>query len=109
PRYDGDYFIWTAEDGRRAYGLVVGSLIYFGNDESAIEKCVAVRKGEAESIAKSGRLPGGDVLASGYVSQDGAAQILNLATIQLAVGAGEEEEVRGFIARVLPEILRSSL
>ncbi|MGD9630345.1 MAG: hypothetical protein AB7V18_13980 [Pyrinomonadaceae bacterium] len=109
PRYDGDYFIWTAQDGRKAYGLVIGSVIFFGNDETAIEKCVAVRKGEAESIAKNSKLPNGDFLASGYVSPDGVAQIANIATIQLAVGAGDGEEVRGFIARVLPEILRKSV
>jgi len=109
PRYDGDYFIWTAQDGRKAYGLVIGSVIFFGNDETAIEKCVAVRKGEAESIAKNSRLPNGDFLASGYVSPDGVAQIANIASIQLAVSAGEEEEVRGFVARVLPEILRKSV
>jgi hypothetical protein len=109
PRFDGDYFIWTAQDGRKAYGLVIGSLIFFGNDESAIEKCVSVRKGEGESLAKSGRLPSGDYLATGYVSTDGVAQIANIASIQFAVGAGEEDEVRGFIARVLPEILRKSI
>lgn len=109
PRFDGDYFIWTAQDGRKAYGLVIGSVIFFGNDETAIEKCVAVRKGEAESIAKNSKLPNGDFLASGYVSPDGVGQIANIATIQLAVGAGDGEEVRGFIARVLPEILRKSV
>jgi hypothetical protein len=109
PRYDGDYFIWTADDGRKAYGLVIGSLIFFGNDETAIEKCVAVRKSEAEAIAKSGKLPSGEYLASGYVGPDGVAQIANIGSIQLAVGAGEEEVVRGFIARVLPEIVRNSV
>lgn len=109
PRYDGEYFVWTANDGRKAYGLVIGSVIFFGNDETAIEKCVAVRKGEGESIAKNSKVPSGDLLASGYVSTDGVAQVSNIATIQLAVGAGEEDEVRGFIARVLPEILRKSI
>ena len=109
PRHEGDYFVWTAQDGRKAYGLVIGSVIFFGNDESAIEKCVAVRKGEAESIAKNEKLPSGDLLASGYVSPEGAGQIANLAAVQVAIGAGEEEEVRGFIARVLPEILRNTI
>lgn len=108
-KYDGRYMVWTSPDGRKAFGLVIGSLIFFGNDETAIEKCVGVRRGEAESIANNSKLPSGELLASGYVSPDGAAQIANLATLQLAIGAGEEEEVRGFIARVLPEILRKSI
>lgn len=109
PKYDGRYFVWTARDGRKAYALVTGSLIFFGNDESAIEKCIAVRKGEAEPISKNPKLPAPDLLASGYVAPDGVGQLANIATLQLAIGAGEEEEVRGFIARVLPEILRKSV
>lgn len=81
----------------------------FGNDESAIEKCVAVRSGQAPSIAGNPKLPSIEALASGYVSPEGVGQIANLATLQLAIGAGEEEEVRGFIARVLPEIIRKSI
>ena len=108
-KHDGKYMVWTAPDGRKAYGLVIGSVIFFGNDEAAIEKCVAVKNGEAESIANNPKLPPPDLLASGYVAPDGAAQIASLATLQLAIGAGEEEEVRGFIARVLPEILRKSI
>lgn len=109
PKYDGKYYVWSAQDGRKAYGLVIGSLIFFGNDESAIEKCIAVRKGEAEPISKNTKLPHGDVLSSGYVSPDGVAQLANIVGIQFALGAGEEEEVRGFVARVLPEILRNSV
>jgi hypothetical protein len=109
PRHEGDYFVWTAQDGRKAYGLVIGSLIFFGNDESAIEKCVAVRKGEGESFAKVGKIPAGDHLASGYVSPEGVGQISNIAAVQLAIGSGEEEESRRFIAAVLPEIVRNSI
>jgi hypothetical protein len=108
-KHEGKYMVWAAPDGRKAYGLVVGSLIFFGNDESAIEKCVAVKNGEAASIASNPKLPSGELLASGYVAPDGAAQISNLATLQLAIGAGEAEEVRGFVARVLPEIIRKSI
>jgi len=108
-KHDGKYLVWTAQDGRKAFGLVIGSLIFFGNDESAIEKCVAVRSGQAESIAENPKLPPADSLAGGYVAPDGVAQIANIATLQLAIGAGEEEEVRGFIARVLPEIIRKSI
>jgi hypothetical protein len=109
PRHEGDYFVWTAQDGRKAYGLVIGSLVFFGNDESAIEKCVAVRKGEGDSFAKVGKLPAGDHLASGYVSPEGVGQISNIAAVQLAIGSGEEEESRRFIAAVLPEIVRNSI
>jgi hypothetical protein len=109
-KHGGKYFIWTAQDGRKAYALVRGSLIFFGNDESAIEKCLAVTRGEAESITKNPKIAAlpPDSLASGYVSTDGVAQISNIASISLAIGASEEGEVKSFIARVLPEIVRNS-
>lgn len=110
-KHGGKYFIWTAKDGRKAYALVRGSLILFGNDESAIDNCVNVLNGGAESIAKNARVSAlpSDSLASGYMSKDGVAQIANIAGISLAMGASEEGEVKSFIARVLPEIARSSI
>lgn len=109
PKYDGQYFVWTAQDGRKAYALVIDRLIFFGNDDTAIEKCVAVRKGEAESISKNSKLPTGEFLSSGYVSTEGVAQLANIVGIHMALGAGDENDVRGFVAKVLPEILRNSL
>ena len=111
PKNDGKYFVWTSQDGRKTYALVQGSIIFFGNDESAIEKCLAVKRGEAESIVKNSRIAlfSADSLASGYVSTDGIAQVANLVGIQFAMRASEESEVKSFIARVLPEILRNSV
>ena len=108
-KHSGKYFVWTAQDGRKAFALVQGSVIFFGNDESAIEKCLAVKRGEADSIAKNPKITTGDRLAFGYVSTDGIAQIASLAGATLANSTGEEADVQSFIARVLPEILRGSV
>jgi hypothetical protein len=105
PRYGGDYFVWTANDGRKAYGLVIGSLIFFGNDETAIEKCVAVRKGEAESIAKNPKLPSGEFVASGYMSDAGVAQFSNVFAMQKVVG---EEEALATVAALLAKLVANS-
>ena len=107
----GKYFTWTARDGRKAFALVRGSLILFGNDESSIEKCVAVQSGEAESIAKNAKVSAfaSDSLASGYVSKDGVGQIANIAGLSFASSASEEGEVKSFIARVLPAVVRNSV
>ena len=109
PKDDGKFYVWTAQDGRKAYALLQGSLIFFGNDESAIEKCQAVRRGEADSIAKNPKIAGGERLAFGYISPDGIAQAANIEGISLAMQASEDSEVKSFIARVLPEILRNSV
>ncbi|HMJ07925.1 MAG TPA: hypothetical protein VK468_02900, partial [Pyrinomonadaceae bacterium] len=109
PKDGGKYFVWTAQDGRKAFALVQGSVIYFGNDESSIEKCQAVKRGEIDSIAKNPKITGGERLAFGYISPDGVAQIANIAGISMAMSASEDGEVKSFIARVLPEILRNSV
>jgi hypothetical protein len=111
PSKDGKYFVWTAQDGRKAYALLQGSTIYFGNDESSIEKCQAVKRGEAEPISKNAKIAAlpADSLSAGYVSPDGVAQIANIAGISMAKTSSEEGEVQSFIARVLPELLRNSV
>jgi hypothetical protein len=82
---------------------------FFGNDETSIEKCLAVKRGEADSIAKNPKITDGDRLAFGYVSPDGIAQIANIFGLSMASSISEEAEVKTFVARVLPEILRNSL
>ena len=107
----GKYFIWTAKDGRKAYALVMDSIIYFGNDETAIDKCLAVKQGEADSIIKTGKVQPADpaTLASGYVSIDGIAQIANIASLQFASQSSDDSEVQSAIAGILPQLLRSSI
>ena len=109
PKDGGKYFVWTAQDGRKAYALVQGSVIFFGNDESSIEKCQAVKRGEAESIAKNPKITSGDRLAFGYISPDGVAQVANIAGTMFAGNTDEDSEIKSFVARVLPEILRNSV
>lgn len=110
-KHGGKYFVWTAQDGRKAYALVRGSLIFFGNDESAIDKCLAVARGEADSIAKNPKITAlsADSLASGYVSTDGVAQISNITGVKLASESAEEAEVQSAIAGIVPQILRGSI
>lgn len=110
-KHGGTYFTWTAKDGRRAFALVRGSLIMFGNNETAIDNCVNVLSGGAASIAKNAKVSAfaPDAIASGYVSKDGVAQIANIAAVSLASGAGEEGEVKNFISRFVPEIVRNSV
>ncbi len=107
----GKYFTWTAADGRKAYALVIDSLIYFGNDESAIDKCLATKRGETDSIIKIGKIHPADpqTLASGYVSTDGIAQIANIVGLKFASEASEDSEVQSAIAGIVPQLLRNSI
>lgn len=107
----GKYFIWTAADGRKAYALVIDSIIYFGNDESAIDKCLAVKRGEADSVAKAGKVKPADpaTLAYGYVSTGGIAQIANIVGLKFATETSEDSEVRSAIAGILPKLIRGTI
>ncbi|CAN5574089.1 hypothetical protein BH10ACI1_BH10ACI1_15620 [soil metagenome] len=107
----GKYFTWSANDEKKLVAFVQDSRIYFGNDETAIEKCLAVFRGESESFAKNGRTfeRAENTLAFGYVSSEGIAQISNVAGISTAIETTDNDEGRGFIARVLPQIIQKSV
>jgi hypothetical protein len=109
-KHGGKYYVWSAQDGRKAYALVIDSLIIFGNDESAVERSIGVRNGEVESIRSNPKIPvTADDLASGYIAPDGIAQMANIASIALAKDSSDEAPVQSFVARVLPELLRNSV
>jgi hypothetical protein len=93
------------------FAYVRESLIYFGNDAAAIEKCLAVKNGELESLTTNEslqRLNSTDYLASGYVSPAGIEQFAALAGVAFAVQTTEDADGRSFIARVLPNVLQKT-
>jgi len=107
----GKYFVWTADDNRQVFAFVQDSLIYFGNDAAAIEKCLAVKKGETENLTRNEsftRVYGEKNLAFGYASTDGIKRIADLAGVSVAVNASDETDERIFIARILPQILQNT-
>lgn len=108
------WFVWTAGDDRKLFSAVSENLIYFGNDESAIEKSLAAKRGEIGNLTKNESLArerekAENALAFGFVTSDGAAQIANVAGISAAVNSAEDDAARSFIARVLPPILQKSV
>lgn len=107
----GAFYIWTANDDRRVFAFVSDSLIYFGNNAAAIEKCAAVKSGEAENLTKNesfSRAYKGRSMAFGYVSTEGIRQIADLAGVSVAVNASENADGKSFIARIVPPILRNT-
>ncbi|MFN2500844.1 MAG: hypothetical protein ABR530_02405 [Pyrinomonadaceae bacterium] len=110
-KHGGTYFVWSTVDGRNAFALVLGSLVLFGNDETLFEKCLAVKRGEAESIHTVGKVPSLNVdgLAVGYVSTDGVGQIASVIGLKMASEAGDESEIQSAIAGILPMLIRNSI
>ncbi|MGE0246424.1 MAG: hypothetical protein AB7Q37_12340 [Pyrinomonadaceae bacterium] len=110
-KHGGRYFTWTAVDGRKAFAFVQGSVIVFGNDEPGLENSVNILRGGGDSIASNPKVSGfsRDSLASGYVSKDGVAQLANIAAVSFAIDSGENADAMGFVAQVMPQIVRNSV
>jgi hypothetical protein len=110
-KYGGNYFTWAAPDGRRAHALVTGSLVYFSNNEAALEKCLSVVRGEVDSLAAAGKVSQTQesAIASGYISPDGVAQLANVVGLLSASEIGEAAEVQSIIAGILPRLLRGAV
>lgn len=113
---DAKFFAWTSADGRKFFALVSGGLIYAGNDESLLDKCLAVKRGAADSILKNenlvrarGEANSENQIAFGYVSPEGITQLANLAGVSAAIEASEDDLPRSFIARILPEIMQKTV
>lgn len=110
-----NFFIWTAEDNRKIYAAVNSNLIYVGNNEAAIEKCLAVKRGEAENLTKNENLAqarerGGDQkIAFGYISAEGIKEIADIAGVSVAIDAAEEDLTKSFIAKILPPLLQKTV
>ncbi|CAN5167910.1 hypothetical protein BH20ACI2_BH20ACI2_02470 [soil metagenome] len=110
-KHGGTWFTWTANDEQKAFALVIDSLVYFGNDEPALEKCLAVKRGETDSIVNTGKVDPfeASTIASGYVSPDGVAQGASLASLSMATRTDGEPEVQSAIADILPRLLRGAV
>lgn len=112
---DAKFFTWTAKDGRKLFSAVSASLIFIGNDETILDKCLAVKRGEAESLLKNESLArarervNDETAAFGYISADGVAQIANLVGVSVAVNASEDDVVKSFIAKLFPALLQKSV
>lgn len=110
----GKYFIWTANDGRKIFAFVQGSLIFFGNDESSVEKSIALTRGEAGNFSGNPELAtvydqAKNKLAFGFVSSEGIKQIADFAGVSMAIETSEEDLPRSFISKILPQILSKSV
>jgi hypothetical protein len=112
---DAKFFVWTSSDGRKLFSAVSDSVIYVGNDESVLDKCLMVKRAAAESLQKNENVSRArenakseNLLAFGYAAPEAVAQIANLAGVSAAIEATEEDSGRSFIAQILPQILRNT-
>ena len=115
-KHGGKWFNWKTPNAEaKIFAFVEEGRIFFGNDAAALEKCLAVKRGESDNLLKNEALSRAYAAASaennlafGYVSSEGIAQISNIVGVSAASESSGETEVQGFIARVLPQILRGA-
>jgi hypothetical protein len=115
---DGAKFTtWVAPDGeRRIVAAVMGSVAVIGNDESAVQACLAVRRNERPSLIGNPqveemrrRVGGNDALAFGYVSPDGAAKLLEMAATVYAGQISSDPRAQSAAASMLPPLAKKIL
>lgn len=111
------FIIWIAPDGeRRIVAAVMGSVAVIGNDESAVQACLAVRRNERPSLDGNPQLEemrrrvgGNDALAFGYVSPDGAARLLEMAATAYAGQVSSDPRAQSAAASMLPPLAKKIL
>jgi hypothetical protein len=115
---DGAKFtIWTAPDGeRRIVAAVMGSVAVIGNDEAAVQACLAVRRNERPSLDGNPQLEemrrrvhGNDALAFGYVSPEGASRLLEMAATAYAGQLSPDPRAQSAAASILPPLAKKIL
>jgi hypothetical protein len=115
---DGAKFTtWSSPDGgRRIVAAVTGSVAVIANDESAVQACLAVRRGERPSLEGNAqleemrrRVQGGDALAFGYVSPEGTARLLEMAATAYAGQISSDPRAQSAAASILPPLAKKIL
>lgn len=114
-RRETDDALWTAwiaqDNERRIIAAVSDSLAVIGNDETAIEACLAARRGERPSLAGSGelarmreRLEAESSLAFGLIPSSGGGRLLELSATVYAGQISENPRVQSAAATYLPQL-----
>ncbi|HWT02670.1 MAG TPA: hypothetical protein VN256_20655 [Pyrinomonadaceae bacterium] len=112
---DGAQFTtWRSMDGeRRIVAAVMGSVAVIGNDESAVQACLAVRRSERPSLEGNAqveemrrRVGGNEALAFGYVSPEGTARLLEMATAAYAGQISQDPRAQSAAASMLPPLAK---
>lgn len=105
-------FVWTAPDGgKKIIAAMSGSVAFVGNDEAAVQACLAVRRGERASLAtdtgltEMRRRVGADgALAFGYVPQASAPKLTQIAALVLAGQSSAGAKEQSALAIIIPQL-----
>ncbi|MFV0387429.1 MAG: hypothetical protein ACK5NT_01635, partial [Pyrinomonadaceae bacterium] len=104
-----DWYEWRAEDGRKVFATISGSVIVFGNDEKQIEivpnAIINGTVGDEKIIAATDSLS--DSLAYGVVFGKGIKNAADIVGVSTAVRQSNDENSRGIISGIVPSLLKN--
>jgi hypothetical protein len=106
------FAVWTAPaNGKKIVAAFSGSAAFVGNDESAVQACLAAHRGERAALSSDPELAGmrqrvgaQSALAFGYVPQGGAPKLTQLAALVLASRSSTDARAQSALAIVLPQL-----
>lgn len=104
--------IWNAPSGdRKIIAAITGSVAIIGNDDEAVLKCLAVRRGEAPNIENNAelqamrlRLSNKDTAAFGFITSKGAATLFQTLGIIYAAQSTNDPRALSIAASMLPQL-----
>lgn len=106
------WIIWSSPStDRRIISAITGSVAIIGNDEAAVQACLAVRRGDRPSLAGNlelaearRRVANNESLAFGFMSSKGAASLLEVAAAVYVGQVSEDPTTQSLAANILPQI-----
>lgn len=114
---DGMEFVeWVSQpDGRSIVATFLDSVVIVGNDELAVQACVAARRGTRASLAGNkdlaamrARLRGNSAAAFGYVSSDGLGKLLAFAAPLYIDRISTSSEAQRILASLADKLFQSA-
>lgn len=114
---DIEFVTWKAPEGeRQIVAAVMGSIAVIGTDENSVRTILAVKRGERPSLLGNTaleemrrRVDAQNASAYGYVSPQGAAQLLELGVAAYAGQISNNPQIQGAIASRLPQLANKLL
>lgn len=115
-RREGDetvFLTWSSatDERRKMIAAVSGSVVVVGNDEGAVEACLAARRGERPALSSDGelgalreRMDAPASLAFGYVPRASAPKLLEVTALAYVGQLSAEPRVQSAVASLLPQL-----
>ena len=108
---DAALVTWTNPHGLPLVAAFADTVVIIGNDEAAVQSCLAVHRGERAALASLAqlaemreRMNSADALAFGYVPPEGARRLLAVAALAYAGRLSDDQKAQSAAAIIVPRL-----